>query len=242
MATRRTRPPIWTQPEPGARKPRFSREQIAAAALKIADEEGFEAVSMRRIASELGAGTMTLYHYIPTKDDLVALMDDALMGQLLVSDRQLSKDWKKALSEIARRTRAAFIRHPWALISLRGSLPGPNGMRHFEQCLAALAHTGLGRNAKLELLALVDDFVFGHALRAGEVRAPRGSDAEVTRQIFEYGAAQLASGKYPHMAELFAGVSARDASNLVAGSEEQRFERGLQMLLDGAARRFKLAH
>lgn len=66
--------PISLRPEPGERKPRLTRDRIAEAALAIADRAGFEAVSMREVAGRLGAGTMTLYHYVRTKDDLVALM------------------------------------------------------------------------------------------------------------------------------------------------------------------------
>src|ERR1700723_3245148 len=65
--------PIWTRPEPAARRPRFSREQIAAVALAIADADGFAAVSIRRVAAELGSGTMSLYRYISTKAELAAL-------------------------------------------------------------------------------------------------------------------------------------------------------------------------
>ena len=66
------------------RKSRLTREKIAAAALAIADKEGFEAVSMRRVAQELEVGTMSLYYYVKTKDDLIAAMDDALMGEALL--------------------------------------------------------------------------------------------------------------------------------------------------------------
>ncbi|MBX5483044.1 MAG: helix-turn-helix transcriptional regulator [Myxococcaceae bacterium] len=104
--------PIWARPDPGARQPRFTRQRIAAAALEIADKEGFEAVSMRRIADALGAGTMTLYHYVRTKDELVALLDDALMAEILVPEDELSDHWQEALTTIARRTRKVFIRHP----------------------------------------------------------------------------------------------------------------------------------
>src|SRR5262245_27967501 len=65
---------VWTRPEPGSRKPRFNRDEIAAAAVRIADAEGLEALSMRRLAVELDAGTMTLYHYVRTKDELLALV------------------------------------------------------------------------------------------------------------------------------------------------------------------------
>ena len=87
MSTADSRLPIWVRPEPGTRRPRFTREQIAATAL--ADRgplRAFEAVSMRRIAAELGAGTMTLYHYVRTKDDLKDLLDDAIVGEALVPD------------------------------------------------------------------------------------------------------------------------------------------------------------
>ena len=75
---------VWTRAEPGSRKPQFTRDEIAAAAVKIADEEGFDALSMRRLAAELGAGTMTLYHYIHTKDELLALLNDSVMGEVVI--------------------------------------------------------------------------------------------------------------------------------------------------------------
>jgi AcrR family transcriptional regulator len=159
------------RPEPAERKPRFTREAIARAALAIADADGFDAVSMRRLADVLGAGTMTLYYYVHTKANLIALMDDALMGEILLPEGTLPNDWREALTAIARRTRDVFRRHPWALLSMQGAIPGPNGVRHFEQCLAALSHTTFDRRTKLDVLALVDDFVFGHTLRAAEAHS-----------------------------------------------------------------------
>src|SRR5271155_4430199 len=142
---------------------RLSRESIAAAALAIADAEGFANVSMRRVAQELGVGTMSLYYYVKTKDDLIAVMDDALMGEALLSS--IPKDWRRALTEIATRTHAVFLRHPWALVAMLSAPPGLNAMRHMEQCLEALAGTSMTGGQKITLLAIVDDFVFGHALR-----------------------------------------------------------------------------
>src|ERR1700759_1514511 len=123
MSNPPARVPIWSWPEPGTRRPRFTREQIGRAALAIADAEGFEATSMRRVAAELDAGTMTLYHYVRDKQDLVALMDDALMAELLLPAAELPSHWYDALGAIARRTRSALVAHPWALLSLRGSPP-----------------------------------------------------------------------------------------------------------------------
>ena len=98
--------PIWARAEPGTRKPRYTREQIAAAALAVADSEGIDAVSMRRVAQELGAGTMTLYHYVRTKSDLLDLMDDSIMAEVLVPDDELSSNWREALTAIAKRSQA----------------------------------------------------------------------------------------------------------------------------------------
>ena len=159
---------IWTRPEPGTRRPKFTRDQIASTALAIADAEGFAAVSMRRIAAELGAGTMTLYYYVRTKDELVALMDDAIMSEVLIPADEFPSHWYDALTAVALRTWDVLMRHPWALQSLQNAPAGPNAMRHFEQSLAALAGTELAAPAKFALLAVVDDYVHGNVLRAAE--------------------------------------------------------------------------
>ncbi len=241
MSTPPSSQPIWTRPEPGTRRPRFSREQIAAAALAIADAEGFDAVSIRRIATALGAGTMSLYRYISAKSDLVALMDDAIMGESLIPDGELPADWREALAMIARRTRSALLRHPWAVQALQGrgaaaqdGAFGPNGIRHFEQSLAAVASAPLDTPAKLDLISIVDDYVFGHVLRAGEERARlSGDDVGHAAQIAEYIERQLATGRFPHLQRLSRDPAAQTLAD--PGRIDERFERGLRALLDGAA-------
>src|ERR1700682_1573511 len=100
----------------------LTREKIAIAALAMADKEGCGAVSMRRVAQDLKVGTMSLYYYVKTRDDLIAVMDDALMGEALLPS--LPKDWRRAMTEIAKRTHAVFIRHPWALVAMLSAPPG----------------------------------------------------------------------------------------------------------------------
>jgi AcrR family transcriptional regulator len=240
----RQEPPIWTQPEPGSRAPRFRREEIAQAALAIADEEGFAAVSMRRIAERLGAGTMTLYHYLRTKRDLVALMDDAVLGEVLLPEAELPNDWYAGLGALARRTRQVLERHAWALQALRNAGVGPNALRHVDQSLAVLAHTALEPAAKFELIGAVDDYVSGNVLRAAEHhdgRKRKGARiALLATQRFV--GKELDSGRYPHLKAAFAGSDSETPWERITDEkhELERFERGLSALLDGAARQFGL--
>ena len=173
---------------------------------------------MRRVAQELEVGTMSLYYYVKTKDDLVAVMDDALMSEALLPS--VPKDWQRAMMEIATRTHAVFIRHPWALVSMLSAPPGLNALRHMEQCLEALAETSMTTKQKFTLLAMVDDFVFGHALREA------ATDATVN---VEFAATQLATGAFPQLAETF-GDGRIDAI-------KDRFEQGVRALL-GVARQW----
>jgi AcrR family transcriptional regulator len=230
------RRPIWARPEPGARRPRHTREQIAATALAIADSEGIEAVSMRRVAADLGAGTMTLYHYVASKNELVALMEDAVMGELLVPEGELPGDWREALTAIARRTRATFIRHPWAVSGMRGTGMSPHALRHFEQSLAAVAGTGLDAAARLDVVATVDDYVSGFVLKSDLEPGVEAIPPEVAPAVAEYFEAQLRTGEYPHV-EALLGEGDRWAGLvrllLTAAGDQDRFERGLARLLDG---------
>ncbi|GAA4230882.1 TetR/AcrR family transcriptional regulator C-terminal domain-containing protein [Actinomadura meridiana] len=232
---------IWTRPEPGTRRPKFTRDQLAAAALAIADAEGFAAVSMRRIAADLGAGTMTLYHYVRTKDELVALMDDAIMAEVLIPPGELPPGWYDGLTAIATRTWDVLMRHPWAPHHLRNAPTGPNAMRHFEQSLAAVAGTGLDAPSRFALLGMVDDYVQGSALRADEARS--GGEPTADTAAARFAQAQIATGDYPHIQALFSGADdpATVWSHLTGGvSGRDRFQRGLSALLHGAATRMNL--
>jgi AcrR family transcriptional regulator len=236
---RREPGPIWARPEPGARRPRYTRDEIAAAALAIADRDGFDAVSMRNLARELGAGTMSLYHYLRTKDDLLTLMDDALMAELLVPEGGLPTGWREALTEIAQRTRAAWARHPWAIEALRGERFGPNAMRHVEQSLAAVAEMGLLPAARLEVIGMVDDYVLGFCVRDSTVRSvlyeDDGSGRDAFASLLDYVETQLASGDFPHTRALIGEGDVRANWERLANEAFRpgRFERGLERLLDG---------
>jgi len=193
-------------------------ESIAATALAIADTDGFAAVSMRRVAHELGVGTMSLYYYVKTKAELIAAMDDALMAGVVAPT--LPDDWRKALTTIAHHTRDVFIRHPWALCSMQSAPPGVNAMRHMEQCLKALAETGMTTEQKLTLLALVDDFVFGYTLR--ETAGDPVVDIDSAKDL-------LRTGAFPELKKAFGKEQKLCIPN--------RFALGLEAILGVAGER-----
>ena len=134
--------------------------------MRIADAEGLDAVSMRRLAEELGVATMTPYTHVSSKDELVDLMRDEVASEMLVPE-PLPGEWRPALTAIARRTKDAFSAHPWALDSLprkpRGRI---NHMRHIEQSIRVVQMLGVKRQTGRAVLTSVDDYVLGYCLRA----------------------------------------------------------------------------
>src|SRR5690242_12761629 len=151
---------IWARPERAGRGPRpaFSRADIAAAAVRIADAEGFDAVSMRKVAAELGCGTMSLYNYVPRKEDMHELMVDAVGAEHELWEP--SGDWRADLVRVARQTRALMHQHPW-LPRLMSSIYGfgPHTLRYLEHCLACLDPLDASYGTKMELVAMLNSVV-----------------------------------------------------------------------------------
>lgn len=234
--------PIWAVAAPGSRKPRFTREQIAQTALEIADTEGFDALSMRRVAEKLGAGTMTLYYYVRTKEDLLTLVEDALMGEIVAACEPLPRAWRAAVVKIAASSRDAFVRHNWALRSLHGVRVGPNNLRHIEQSLQALANVDLPIQHKLELLSIVDDYTFGHCLRVNEALTEVAPDRKAINAMNELMKRYLSAHDHPQLRAMIGDEEPIVAFEKHAGAmtDDYRFEIGLDALLDGLAKRFKL--
>jgi AcrR family transcriptional regulator len=233
MSRRRERDPLgilWEPCEPRRGRGALDRDEITAAALAIADAEGFEAVSMRRIASSLGVGTMTLYHYVPTKDDLLDLMHDAIMGELVVDESELQHGWRHALAAILRRTRDVWNAHPW--IALGGERPqfGPRSLAHVDQSLRAIAELDLEPAEQLHLLGAADDFVIGFVTRelaTGETLRRSGLEPEDFAAIMEPYRERLRTLEGYDAVRAFA-----DRSDFRIDSGE-RFELGLTWMLDG---------
>ena len=234
--------PIWAVAAPGSRKPRFTREQLAKMALALADSEGFEALSMRRVAEALGAGTMTLYYYVRTKDDLLALVEDAMIGETVEACQSLPKGWRAAVTKLAVETRATYLRHAWALRSFTGARLGPNGLRHIEQSLQAVASVELPIGSKLEILSIVDDYVFGHCSSVVRQRGQAQFDRKVTKALNEAMRRTLEEADLPLVRAVVGKNEPLDVFMKNAGSmnDDGNFDIGLEALLDGLAKRFKL--
>jgi AcrR family transcriptional regulator len=231
---------VWTRTEPGARRPRFTRDEIAAAAIKIADSEGFEAVSMRRLAAELEAGTMTLYHYVRTKDELLAVVNDALMGELIVPEDELPTNWRDAVSAIAHRSCDMIRRHPWILDISDDPNLGPNSVRHFDQSLKAVASLDVPLEDMLDVMTVVDEYVFGYCLH---YRSNFHHDAheELSEEMMRYVQELVATGAYPHLTKLTEtyGVEASWDTIRNHAYDDARFDRNLSRILDGFEAEFE---
>ena len=174
------------------RPPAHTRDQVVAAAIRVADAEGLAAVSMRRIATEIGAGAMSLYTYVPDKDRLVDLMVDAVGAE--TEPVPLTGDWRADLLAVAGRQRALMLAHPWLPAALPNRrLTGRNMLAYLERGLAALAPTGLDGPTKLELIALLTGFV------ASFVTAELAGSASTADQVALITEA-VASGDLPHLA------------------------------------------
>ena len=226
---------MWTRPEPGARRTKFTRDEIAAAAVKIADEEGFDALSMRRLALELDAGTMTLYHYVRTKDELLAIVNDSVMGELIVPDGELPTEWRDAISVIAHRSREVLRRHPWTLDIRDDPAPGPNGVRHFDQSMQAVMSLGITLAERFDLITAVDEYVFGFCMN--ERNNFMDGDTSLGADVKDYMAGLVASGDYPALAAIEAeyGIDGAFAELARQALDPERFTRNLNRLLDGFA-------
>ncbi|MDX2708396.1 TetR/AcrR family transcriptional regulator [Streptomyces sp. PA03-6a] len=203
---------IWTRPERAARGPRpaHSRAEIAAAAVRIADAEGIDAVSMRRVAAEVGAGTMSLYNYVPRKEDLHELMVDAVTGEYELPEEP-SGDWRADLMALARAGRDLLRRHPW-VPRLYTSVHGfsPNGLRYLEHCLAALEGLDEDDATKMELLAVVHGTVMtyvGNEVATQErSRALPWTPLEEQAARLAYLTDRVGGGAYPRLAAALANA------------------------------------
>jgi AcrR family transcriptional regulator len=230
--------------QPGRRARGLEVADIVAAAIAIADAEGPEAVSMRRIARELGVGTMSLYWYVSSKEELHRLMLERVQAEALAPEP--SGDWRADLREYARTMRAALLRHPWAIDFIgMGPPSGPNDARNAERLIGALDGLGLDIVIMMQALLTFGTYVVGAALREiQEIRwhetlaesAAGMTEDEIDESMAEFGRRIRESGRYPHLARIIDADVDPDSP----ATRDERFEFGVDCMLDGIAARLKL--
>jgi AcrR family transcriptional regulator len=227
---------VWARDEEQSSGPQpLSREAIVAAAIEIADADGLEAVSIRRLATKLDARPMSLYSHIGRKGDLIDLMVDEVMAGAIIPGGPPTDDWREALRQIAQRTRESTRAHPWMIAAaFHRPFLGPNALRHIDQSLAAVSELPLSPERKRAVLLAIDTYTLGFVrwevmspkAGGGTPCAGRPEAGPSAAEIDAYLAAQTASGDYPHLAE-FVG------KKMGFGVKAEKFEIGLEWLLTG---------
>jgi AcrR family transcriptional regulator len=193
---------------------------ILEAAIRIADAEGLEAVSIRRIAAEIDARPMSLYDHFSSKDALLAAMADEIVSEVLV-DPPLPDDWREAMTAIMRQLYGMLVRHPWLLaVTSRQPRFGPNSERQAAQLAEAMSGLSLDSAEMWILVGTVNDYVLGHSLRAISIPEPEELEDVI---------AEPAIDAIPELASLPDYLRTRDSV--------ERFEAGLAAVLDGIERR-----
>lgn len=215
--------------------PSLSRGEIVDAAIAVADAEGADAVSMRRIAQLLKSGTMSLYWHVANKEQLLDLMLDALVAEARVPEP--SGDWRADLQAVAREHRAMLLRHRWVMEFVGGRPPlGPNTMLNLDRSLAMLEGLGLDISLTFHILETVSTYVLGATLReVREMRVQRdqeqsGISQEEWEPVRDAWRDRLdADGRFTHVVRFLDADFDPDAEE----TREERFEFGLDCVLDG---------
>jgi len=206
---------------------RLSEARVVAAAVALADAHGFDSLSMRNLADQLGVVPMALYKHVANKEALLDGMIDVVFAEITFS---MDSDWKGALRDRAMAMRDALLRHPWAVGRMESGTPGPANLRHHNavmECLRAKAK--LSFPAAVHAYNVMDSYVYGFALQEKTLAPDIPAEAERrTEIVVEEHPAPLE--EYPYLMD----VATELAKSGYDFAEE--FEFGLDLVLDGIDR------
>lgn len=226
---------LWGMREPPSRgpKPGLSLARIVEVAIEIADAEGLPGLSMRKVAEQLGVTTMSLYRYVPSKDDLVELMFDQAAGAA-PDPATRPPHWRDALQEWATQNIAIQRRHTWtSQVPISHPPFGPNNLRWMEYALQAMDGTGLTEHDMMGVLVILAGYVRTQAqleLTLAQAAPHTGVAPEEWNRVYgEMLVKVVTDGRHPALAKVIeAGVFAGPSM----GPDED-FEYGLSFILDG---------
>jgi len=203
----------------------LSRDRILNTALRIADEDGIEALSMRRIAQALGVKAMSLYNHVKNKDEIISGIVDRVMGEIDVPD--ITADWKVTMRQRAISAHAMLMRHPWAALTIMAGVNvGPAALRYVDATLGCLRQAGFSWEMADHAWNAMDSHIYGFTLQALNFPFDEAEYADVASAFVS----QIPSSTYPFLNGLTQEVIARRYSGI------HTFEFGLDLLLDGLDR------
>jgi AcrR family transcriptional regulator len=231
---------LWGRRERGTRgpKPGLSIDGIVAKAIEIADAEGLAAVSMARVAKELGFTTMSLYRYVAGKDELLQLMWNA-SAQGAEEYVVEGDGWRERLRGWALVQREMIDRHAWITEMPMATPPlAPNSLTFVERGLEALDGTGLADADQLRVIGLISSYTLSESRMAHEAaRAAAAAPADAPRWTFESLLGELVDAEsYPRLSRIASGggdAPAEGPPAAGASSEADEFRLGLETILDG---------
>ncbi len=178
-------------------RPRLSRQLVLRMALEVADRDGIDALTMRRLAQELGVEAMSLYYHFANKDELLGSMIDLVFAEI---DLPPLDDWKSALRARAISIRQALARHPWAIGLMESrTAPGPATLRHHDAVLGYLREGGFSVAAAAHAYSLLDSYIYGFVLQ--EINLPFNTADQAT-PVAATMMEQMPRGEYPYLTEM----------------------------------------
>jgi AcrR family transcriptional regulator len=214
-----------TTPIPPTRRP-LSRDRALRAALELADTDGIEAVTMRKLAQALGVEAMSLYHHVANKSDILDGMVDLVFAEIDLPDE--TAGWSVAMTMRANSVRAALLRHRWAigLMESRAS-PGPATMCHHEAVIGACRRAGFSVEMTAHAFSMMDSYIYGFVLQ--EIGLPFEDGDDLGEMVETMLPASMAE-TYPYFTELASEFVLRPGY-----SYSDEFDFGLRLILDALA-------
>jgi AcrR family transcriptional regulator len=208
------------------RRAALSRERILRAAITLADRDGIESLSMRKLGQKLGVEAMSLYNHCQNKVDMLDGMVDVVFGEIDLPSSDV--DWKTAMRKRAISARQVLLLHPWAIGLMESrSTPGPATLRHHDAVLGSLRGAGFSVDLAAHAYSILDGYIYGFTLTELTLPFRNSEVAEVAENIME----GFRPGEYPYLAEMAVDRAMKPGYNY--GDE---FEYGLDLILDGIKR------
>jgi AcrR family transcriptional regulator len=226
---------LWRTVPPSRRgpRPRLDLDAVVDAAIALADDRGLSALTMRALADRLRVSAMTLYGYVPGREELVDLMLDALYGRMAYPPWEPERGWRARARAVAEANRALYAAHPWAAAVSTARPPlGPGLMSKYEHELAAFEGAGLGDVERDAALSFLLAFVQGAATAAADAAAAPGTDADWWQAAGPLLARAIDPGRHPLAARV--GGAAGEAHGS-AHDPAFAYAFGLERVLDGLA-------